>query len=323
MSETQQSITAWQRETFGETTFEAAYERAWKEIVEMDGAAADDHRHLVAKELPDVYITLCRVAEKLGVDLHAAVDAKMAVNRARLWVVDDTGNGQHVPEVAPPPSAADEVRRHGSEEWMRSAEKEAAEATTRERVARAASEAIKARCSAEGGRCHCRELREELNADLGEKDARLSFVPGVDPRLADAVFATPEAGAQWSGNVFSASHGERQVLVAPPAEPTYTHAEVTSALVNAFECGMRDYQCPDETVEEVWDIVRVALDGLKPGVVPIGCAPGDQDWRRPMTLGQLRGEVRELADAIAHPYSPMRLEPGALSAHLRTLAGGR
>lgn len=98
MSETQATITAWQEATFGKTTFEAAYERAWKEIVEMDAAAAEDQRHLVAKELPDVYITLCRVADKLGVDLHAAVDAKMVVNRARVWIVDATGNGQHAPE---------------------------------------------------------------------------------------------------------------------------------------------------------------------------------------------------------------------------------
>lgn len=35
-------------------------------------------------------------AERLGVDLHAEIDRKMAVNRGRTWKRDSTGHGYHV-----------------------------------------------------------------------------------------------------------------------------------------------------------------------------------------------------------------------------------
>jgi hypothetical protein len=42
-----------------------------------------------------VMITLYRIAECLGLDLHEAVNEKMSVNRARTWDVDANGHGQH------------------------------------------------------------------------------------------------------------------------------------------------------------------------------------------------------------------------------------
>jgi hypothetical protein len=41
---------------------------------------------------------LARAAERVAVDLPVAIDAKMAVNRARRWRVDGTGHGAHVKE---------------------------------------------------------------------------------------------------------------------------------------------------------------------------------------------------------------------------------
>lgn len=98
MSETQGTITAWADSTFGVADREATYQRMMKEVREMEDAYAAEQWHLVAKELPDVYITLVRLASRLGVVLEEAVDAKMEVNRARTWVLDGKGGAQHVPE---------------------------------------------------------------------------------------------------------------------------------------------------------------------------------------------------------------------------------
>jgi len=97
--ETQGTITAWADSTFGVADREAAYQRMMKEIdEEMRVAYEAEQWHLVAKELPDVYITLVRLASRLGVVLEEAVDAKMQVNRARRWLLDGKGGAQHVDE---------------------------------------------------------------------------------------------------------------------------------------------------------------------------------------------------------------------------------
>lgn len=100
-SETQQSITEWADTSFGVADREATYQRMMKEIREMLHAHAEERWHGVAKELPDVYITLVRLATRLGIDLHAEVDAKMQINRARRWELDGMGGAQHVPEATP------------------------------------------------------------------------------------------------------------------------------------------------------------------------------------------------------------------------------
>lgn len=100
MSETQQSITAWADETFGHCTVSRAIERA---IEEMDELKALDKQWTSAtyaadlqKECADVVITLYRVASCMGFDLHAAIDAKMEVNRHRRWKVKMDGTGYHI-----------------------------------------------------------------------------------------------------------------------------------------------------------------------------------------------------------------------------------
>lgn len=102
MKETQQTVTDWQEATFGPTTTWQAFQRMQKEYWELrDLLHAEDNGMNVTHEqrmgeLADVLITLYRVARYAGVDLNAAVNLKMAINRKRTWVVDETGNGQHV-----------------------------------------------------------------------------------------------------------------------------------------------------------------------------------------------------------------------------------
>jgi hypothetical protein len=105
MKETQHTITEWQFETFGQTTIMVAFERMQKEYWELrdcvhayctSGEANKPSIAKVAAEMADVYITMCRLALELNVDLHAEVDAKMDINRSRKWEVFPDGTGQHV-----------------------------------------------------------------------------------------------------------------------------------------------------------------------------------------------------------------------------------
>lgn len=98
MSETSASIALWGAETFGAAKdLRALVARAGLELAELDEAlAAGDHAEAL-REAADVVILLHRIAAELGGDLSAAVDAKMAVNRGRLWAPAGDGTGSHVP----------------------------------------------------------------------------------------------------------------------------------------------------------------------------------------------------------------------------------
>lgn len=133
-TETQRSIMQWANDTFGATiTPGRAALRSLEEMVELCvevglsdvevgalvaealGAARAKRKGIqhAAEELADVYITLCRLAWALSnvprgrlvprdmydtntVDIQTEVDRKMQVNRARQWVFDGQGSGQHV-----------------------------------------------------------------------------------------------------------------------------------------------------------------------------------------------------------------------------------
>ncbi len=96
-SETQQSICAWAEETFGPATSAATlHARALPEMEELSDALRTGDRQEVAHELADIVILLYRVAQESGVDLHTAIDEKMAINRARQWVPAGDGTGKHV-----------------------------------------------------------------------------------------------------------------------------------------------------------------------------------------------------------------------------------
>lgn len=130
MNETQQSVTKWMYETFpgGDPASPRKAIRALEEMVElcladgatyrevqvavatsmekngatmslmgglMDVAGAPDPAKVPA-EAADVLIVLYGLAALKGFDLHAEVDRKMAINRARRWAANGDGTGYHI-----------------------------------------------------------------------------------------------------------------------------------------------------------------------------------------------------------------------------------
>ena len=88
--ETQETVSRWSEETFGEvgTNIRVAA-RANEEMAELLRALSQDDNHSRAsEEMADVVIVLYRLATRMGVDLHAEIDRKMAVNRTRKWNTD-------------------------------------------------------------------------------------------------------------------------------------------------------------------------------------------------------------------------------------------
>ncbi len=96
--ETQATISSWSAETFGEAGSNAVVAvRALEEIAELLRALThDDHTPMAASEIADVVIVLYRLADRMGLDLHAEVDRKMEINRRRTWSVGKDGIGYHV-----------------------------------------------------------------------------------------------------------------------------------------------------------------------------------------------------------------------------------
>jgi NTP pyrophosphatase (non-canonical NTP hydrolase) len=126
MRETQETIYRWMNDTFPGADPESPRKaiRALEEMVELClacGASYEeirnavernrkDYRDLddfdrrpepdkVAGEAADVLIVLYGVAGMRGLDLHAEVDRKMAVNRARRWKANGDGTGYHIKET--------------------------------------------------------------------------------------------------------------------------------------------------------------------------------------------------------------------------------
>lgn len=98
MRESQATISEWADATFGPAGSNARVAaRANEEMAELLRVLTIDDDHPKAgEEVADVVIVLCRLASRLGVDLGAEVDRKMAINRGRVWDLDGTGHGYHV-----------------------------------------------------------------------------------------------------------------------------------------------------------------------------------------------------------------------------------
>lgn len=104
--ETSDTIAAWRQSTFGslpiglevQTIFERA-QKEWSELVLSLLHDPTDPKN--AAEAVDVIIVLAGLFPIFGKDMHAEIDAKMKINRARRWVVNGDGTGQHVPEETP------------------------------------------------------------------------------------------------------------------------------------------------------------------------------------------------------------------------------
>ena len=54
----------------------------------------------IVEEAADVVIVLCHLAGSMDMDLGAAIEAKMEVNRARQWRLSGNGTGYHVKEAS-------------------------------------------------------------------------------------------------------------------------------------------------------------------------------------------------------------------------------
>lgn len=107
VSEDQDTIGQWQKQTFPGASLYSAVVRMLQEAHELVGLFWIDRDHAlqhpkmpdkdkIAGEIADVYITLVGVAEKAGVNIQQAVNTKMKINRERVWKIDASGNGYHV-----------------------------------------------------------------------------------------------------------------------------------------------------------------------------------------------------------------------------------
>ena len=124
--ETQESITAWQSQTFPKVKgdLRTYILRCFEEFLELafaSGVTAEDLRFKLVEtfyrknrklpsdwdesepdlskvpgEIADVAIVLYGVAQCAGVDLDDEVDKKMQTNRARKWAIRPDGCGEHV-----------------------------------------------------------------------------------------------------------------------------------------------------------------------------------------------------------------------------------
>ncbi|HSP24522.1 MAG TPA: dATP/dGTP pyrophosphohydrolase domain-containing protein [Saliniramus sp.] len=97
--ETSRTIAAWAEETFGPARPEALVDRAATELAELAESLASADAKAITSEAADVAILLHRLAHLHGWDLTAAVDAKMARNRARIWEQSGDGTGRHLTEA--------------------------------------------------------------------------------------------------------------------------------------------------------------------------------------------------------------------------------
>ena len=94
--ETQQTINEWQRENFPNSTLAGVVRHLREEVGEFFEAlqyATNDYA--VVSEAADIVILLYAWADKVQIDLHKAIDSKMAINRARNWNIQPDGTGRH------------------------------------------------------------------------------------------------------------------------------------------------------------------------------------------------------------------------------------
>lgn len=110
--ETQESISQWQIETFGDDSRnpKTMVTRTFEEMVELCHAAGlrrddlmdiihevynKDKTSVLAEEFADVAIMLAGTASCCWVDLQTVIDHKMEINRNRKWYRREDGHLQH------------------------------------------------------------------------------------------------------------------------------------------------------------------------------------------------------------------------------------
>lgn len=101
MTENQKTISEWASKIFGYPTPYRSVKRMIEEVKELEDVCESNDindMNKVSNECADVLITLYQVANTFGFDLHACVDHKMEINRARKWKIAGDGTGQHIKE---------------------------------------------------------------------------------------------------------------------------------------------------------------------------------------------------------------------------------
>src|SRR5262245_54112167 len=95
--ENQFTISEWAEQTFGPAGSNVRVAvRANEEMAELLRALTVDEKHpKAAEEVADIFV-LYRVATRLGVDINAEIERKMAINCKREWKLDGSGHGYHV-----------------------------------------------------------------------------------------------------------------------------------------------------------------------------------------------------------------------------------
>jgi NTP pyrophosphatase (non-canonical NTP hydrolase) len=97
--ETQESVSKWSADTFGDagTNLRVAV-RANEEMAELLRALSiKDDNPAAASEIADVMIVLYRLAQRMGINVQEQIDLKMVINRSRVWSKPDaSGCGYHV-----------------------------------------------------------------------------------------------------------------------------------------------------------------------------------------------------------------------------------
>jgi NTP pyrophosphatase (non-canonical NTP hydrolase) len=95
--ETSNTIREWAGATFGEVAdLTTLVSRTRLELDELEAAVRSNDLPEIGREAADVAILLHRLVALTGRDLATEVDAKMQVNRGRVWLAAGDGTGRHV-----------------------------------------------------------------------------------------------------------------------------------------------------------------------------------------------------------------------------------
>jgi NTP pyrophosphatase (non-canonical NTP hydrolase) len=102
LAEFQQRVAAWRKRAIPNATLYGQLDKLFLEAEELRAAIVDarspeEVRHAL-RELCDLIIVGCNVADLAGKSLAELLDAKQTKNEQRTWKCDNSGKAQHVEE---------------------------------------------------------------------------------------------------------------------------------------------------------------------------------------------------------------------------------
>ena len=95
MRNLQHSINDWQDEVFPNRTLQGQLEKLEQEIAELYFAIEEKDEPSIQKEIADCMIVLMGIAGIEDIDLQSVVEAKMKINKLRMWEENHPGVHQH------------------------------------------------------------------------------------------------------------------------------------------------------------------------------------------------------------------------------------